>query len=451
MIRKRVSDIIRKFLLEYSKTKKPIEISFKEILKELNKNERATHLIHRYPAKLLMHIPYFFVNNNIFSKEGDTILDPFCGSGTTLLEAVIANRNALGVDSNPVARLISEVKTTTYDLVSLEKLSERLKSRIKHNNVKYPDVVNIDYWFLPTIKDQLASILTSIKKIKNSKNRNFFLVCFSNCIKKVSLANPKIIVPVRLKYENYPSNHPLNKKFKIWLQQLEKMNVYDLFFDTVSENIQRISSFISIKNNGATAEIISSNARNLSYEFACNKLNTSIPNNSIDMIITSPPYAGAQKYIRATSLNLGWLELANSKELIKLKKMTIGRENYNRHEYNQLVKTNIHEADLLLAEIYNNYPLRAHIAANYLIEMEDAFRESVRVLKPDGYFVLIAGHNNVCGREFKTYEYLLQILNNLGLKIVLKLIDDIKSYGLMTKRNKTASIITREWILVLKK
>jgi hypothetical protein len=143
--------------------------------------------------------------------------------------------------------------------------------------------------------------------------------------------------------------------------------------------------------------------------------------------------------------------IKNSNTLKALDGLNIGRENYNRDDYRVLKKTGIKEADQLLEEIFRINPLRAHIAGNYLREMRIALTEAVRVLKPDGYFVLVVGNNQVCGLEFSTQEYLRDILESLGLTVVLRLIDDIQSYGLMTKRNKTANVITREWVLILKK
>lgn len=176
-----------------------------------------------------------------------------------------------------------------------------------------------------------------------------------------------------------------------------------------------------------------------------------LPDQSVDLIITSPPYAGAQKYFRASRLNLGWLESVLSDDIKSLERKTIGREQYYTHEYRALVKTGVKEADLLLKEIFKIHPLRAHIAANYLIEMKQALTEAARVLKVGGYMILVAANNHVCKKEFKTQEYLTKLIEESGLEVVFKLIDDIQSYGLMTKRNKTASIITREWVLVFQK
>jgi len=73
------------------------------------------------------------------------------------------------------------------------------------------------------------------------------------------------------------------------------------------------------------------------------------------------------------------------------------------------------------------------------------------VLKNQGYCVIVIGNNKVCGYDFKSSKYLKDIAESVGFSTKLVLIDDIHSRGLMTKRNKTASIINSEWILVLQK
>ena len=101
--------------------------------------------------------------------------------------------------------------------------------------------------------------------------------------------------------------------------------------------------------------------------------------------------------------------------------------------------------------MYKVNPKRAFIVCTYLNEMKEALNEMIRVIKSNGYLILIIGNNKVCNLEFNTQDYLTEYLLSRGLKLQFKLIDGIKSYGLMTKRNKTADIISREWILVFKK
>lgn len=438
------NEVFEGYLESYSKDGSPIQVNFRELTGDIKFQERGTHSIHIYPAKLLPNIPYFFVNNSFFIKDDEYVLDPFSGSGTVLLEATLAGKNSYGCDSNPLARLITEVKTSDYDISVLKKIRDELikelSSNSKNNEEKYPDVVNIDYWFLPNIKQQLNVVLACIKKISNKKYRNFFMLCFSNCIKKVSLADSRISVPVKSKIKENFSKHIFFKENEAKIKNLDDLDVYEKFVEVINENIKRHKNKQELKNKNATNKIISNDARKLK-----------IANESVDLIISSPPYAGAQKYIRACSLNLGWTELSTKDNLKELDKMNIGRENYIKSEYLVLRETGINDADELLKEIFKINPLRAHIAANYLLEMKQAIKEAVRVLKKDKYFVLIAANNQVCNQEFHTQEYLRQFAENEGMKTVCRLIDDIKSYGLMTKRNKTASVITREWVLIMKK
>jgi DNA modification methylase len=447
-ISERNDNIIQRFIEDFSINQEPIEVSFRKLLPEIKNIDRYTHLIHTYPAKLLVHIPYFFLNNTFFSKEGDNILDPFNGSGTVLLESVISKRNAYGADTNPLARLISEVKVSKLDTTKLSASAKKIITAAKkYKKAIIPEVVNCEYWFSEDIKIQLAKLRTAINKIEDEPIRKFMLVSFSNCVRKVSYADQRVSVPVKLNPGRYVKGTRENRKINERLKHLENIDVFDKFFLIVSENIERFKELEKVTFDKCEAKIISSDARNLSTEL---NNHTLIKDKGIQLVITSPPYAGAQKYIRASSLNLGWTGLARIEELLQLDNKSIGRENYRKSEI-IIKKTGIGPADELIKLVYEIKPERANIVCNYLIEMKDALNEIYRVLKKGGFLVLIVGNNKVCNMEFNTQEYFTEYLVSLGLKLQFKLIDDIKSYGLMTKRNKTADIISREWILVFKK
>ena len=423
------------FLKEYNKSKQPAEINFRSLVDWIQPNSRSSHFIHSYPAKLLMHIPNYFLTTDLLSKEGDLIFDPFCGSGTVLLEANLNNRKAYGIDVNPIAVLISKVKTTNYNIDSLKaKKIDLIKSYVDIGSI--PDVINIDYWFTHRIKNDLSCILNSINLLEESIDKNFFKICLSICSRKLSYADPNVAVPVKLQ-SKISKNIDFNSRAKIHDDFILKVNAFDFFSNVVDSTIDIIK-----RNEGI----------NFLSEIVCEDIRQFIPDKEqVDFIITSPPYAGAQKYIRATSLNLGWIELCKGSELNKLEKKTVGREHYATTDYNKIQETGIYEADILLREIYQINPLRAFIASNYLLEMRQSMYNATLKLKKNGYLVLIIGNNVVCGKEFNTQSYIEHILNEFGLKTRLKLFDTIKSRGLMTKRNKTASLITREWVILLQK
>lgn len=429
----------------------PIDISFRDLVPNFSSIERATHSIHPYPAKLLGHIPYFFLNNSIFSKPNDIVLDPFCGSGTVLLESILSGKNAYGIDSNPLARLISLVKSSLLDdkKIQIQKklfLETYSKTTFQLQNV--PLVVNLGYWYTEEIIKQLSNILYCIKQIKDENIKNFFLISFSVCARKVSSADPRVSVPVKLKPKSYEDKITNRKTHKKLLEELENINVLEKFINILELNQRRFINFKKLANTNNFIKIVGLDAKKITSNIASDEL---LQNESIDYIITSPPYAGAQKYIRASSLNLNWTELASATDLKILDNNTIGRESYRKEYYSKFQETPLDEANCFLQKVFEINPLRAYIASNYLNEMNLVILELYRVLKKKKYFVLIAANNFICGQEFQTQRFLKQLGINAGFKVKLELIDDIHSYGLMTKRNKTASIITRELVTVFQK
>src|SRR5213594_2218325 len=81
-----------------------------------------THGIHPYPAKFIPQIPKFLIEE--LSYPGETIADIFCGSGTTLVEALLLGRNTIGVDANPLACLVSQAKTTRFRVGDKDQLHD---------------------------------------------------------------------------------------------------------------------------------------------------------------------------------------------------------------------------------------------------------------------------------------------------------------------------------------
>lgn len=118
--------LLSSFKSQYATEGKPIQVNFRDIVPQLSRGERYTHLIHPYPAKLICHIPYFFLNSDYCCPKQGSVLDPFCGSGTVLLEAILSGRNAYGADANPLARKISRVKTTILNDTYLYQVLDEL-------------------------------------------------------------------------------------------------------------------------------------------------------------------------------------------------------------------------------------------------------------------------------------------------------------------------------------
>lgn len=450
MTKNEIHQLFLSFRSRYRSSGRPVRVNFRKLVPELNGCDRFTHLIHAYPAKLLNIIPYFFFQTEDFCPNNGLVLDPFCGTGTVLLEANLSGRNALGADANPLARLITAVKTTYIPHDRLLKEIDALVENAKKSKSKLTWKTEIiDYWFSQNVISQLEKIRVTIDEVKNLSDRNFFLLCFSSLIKKISFADPSISVPVKLNPERFDA-YPIRKKeAQERLLSLENVDVYEKFKGVCLQNADRISTLKSCKRNNVKSKVISKDARRLTKLLRGKQL---LENESVDLVLTSPPYAGAQKYIRSSWLNLFWLNGVSSKDIQELNNQNIGKEDYIKADVDNHVKTFIPAVDRILNRLYEEGKnVRACIVGNYINEMKKALDESIRVLKKNGYLIMVIGNNTVCGKPFNTQQYLTSYMQEKGMSLQFKLIDDIKSYGLMTKRNKTASRISREWVLVLRK
>ncbi len=409
---------------------KPAEISFRQVVPWLKVGERASHYLHSYPAKLLPHIAHFFLANRSLVGADEVVLDPFGGSGTVALETILSGRTALYADANPLGRLITAVKTRSIDPASLATASAKVREGFRRSRArKLPDVVNLEKWFDPGITSDLVRLRSAIGALEDENLRNFMRVTFSAVTRKASNSDPRFSVPVR-----YRDGEARNG-----------VSAIDLFEAQLEANIARIGALGQVASLGI-ATPAGNDARQLTTA-----VGERLPDDSVGMIISSPPYASAQKYVRAASLSLGWLDLAPSHGLRRLEDQTIGREHHAKASWGNVASTGIEHADVLIAEIARENASRAKIVVTYLIEMRAALTEAVRVLRPGGCFVLVIGDNTVCGRRFASSNYLRLMLEGMGMTTILSLVDQIPSRGLMTRRNKTAGIIASESVIVLRK
>ncbi len=148
----------------------------------------ATHGIYRYFGKFPAPIAANLISD--YTKVGDYIIDPACGSGTSGVEALLSGRNAQLFDVNPLSVLISSVKTqhVAHGLIdsALTKLESRLR---KIRNAKFEtEEIDLEHWFLPDTIDSLARIRKAIEGEADDQVRDFLLMVFASIIRKVSRA-----------------------------------------------------------------------------------------------------------------------------------------------------------------------------------------------------------------------------------------------------------------------
>jgi tRNA G10 N-methylase Trm11 len=418
----------------FRKTGQPVSVDFRGLVNWVRLGDQLTHQVYPYPAKLLPHIANFFLRCG--SVGSGRVLDPFCGSGTVALEASICGGSPLVADANPFALLLTKVKTNPYEVEELLALTSQILYRARRFRTA-PEiaVVNSDKWYAPETKKKLEILRRAVFELDDGRAKDFFKVCFALTAKRLSTTDPRISVPVKLK-EKPGFSESANAAIRKRLAWIEVADPIEDFAVVCRDNIARVAAANRLAPARRPATIVGNDARNLQDI------------RDIPLVLTSPPYGTAQKYVRAVSLSLNWLEFAKPGELTVIENATIGREHTPRRFALDLRHRFLPDFEKLLNRVESKNAHRAELTRLYLCEMLDALESIRNTVSSRGRAVIVIGNNQVCGEVLETDKFIRNAMEEAGWTTSLRLIDSIKSRGLLTKRNDTAGVISHEHILV---
>ena len=384
-----------------------------------------THGIHKYPAKFFPELPRWLIKR--YSKEGNLIIDPFSGSATTNIEALLAKRHSVGIDVSPFSRFIAKVKVTPLDESELETCKKRLlRLLVNYYPEKVPvdDIPSFPYrdnWFNREIILELAYIKKCIENLDTNEDvKDFLKVCFSSIIRSVSNADDNCTRTVIRKKLN---------KVVIPSDALRK------FTEAVLINIPKMIDFSrSCPSNISITFPENMDARDIKYE-----------EGTFDLALTSPPYVNAVDYPRTHQLEIYWLGFAQG-SLTPLKKKQVGTESVSAKDYKELHLIGVKEADEVIMKIYNKDPRRAYIAYKYLKDMQKNLEEVYRVLKPNGRYIIVIGNNKIRGIIFENWKYIIALAEKVGFELETYFTSEIIKHFIKIPREER---INTDWVLVL--
>ncbi len=401
----------------------------------------ATHWIHWYPAKMFHRIPSVFLDT-VELPEQAKVLDPFCGSGTVLLEANLRGHHAIGIDINPLARLISHVKTTPLDP---EKLSEQLAlilPRAKRSRARPVPHSILDSWLSTPARNGILRINKAITEVADEKYRDFFLISLTSIVRQLSFADPAIPPLVRLRKERAKRAGQRYRNALLRSQSVTTSSVYTAFVGAANANILRMSDLYAHRSRLGDTQFPQDEA---------DAARTGLPDESVDAIITSPPYCGSQKYVRSLKLEL-IISGCEQDELRCLDRKTLGTEAVSTQvpHINELMTANS-TVNGIIRQIYSVNPIRARMASDFSKYLSSFSRECQRVLRPGGQLLVTLGRSTIAGILFPADQVFLEESQKVGLEYIATLVDPIPSRGLITQRHRTANRIDCEYIVWMRR
>lgn len=368
-------------------------------------NKRAS-TIHPYIATIKPGIVSCIVKN--VAKNGDVIMDPFCGSGTVAVEGSVHGHDVVCSDLNPVATTIQKAKFFTADrgliLKDIGIVREKYAAIDSAPEIHVP---NEELWFTRKAVKDLARLKAAMSSA-SGKNKDLFDAAFSLTVKHASKA---------LDSFNMEWRRP-----KFGVKKKNDDDVIDYFSGLVNKSVDNLV----LGNKKSKITFINADAKDMP-----------VKNGAIDVIITDPPYGSAIDYINGWKAHIDWLENGDH---VELKGRQIGGQTSKRSTCNVYVARHP-VVKSILAKFPDQSTRRDEKYwcdyANYFNGMEKALKEMSRAAKPGGNMVMRLGDNvatfDGVSTDIPTTDAIIEIARDTGWKLdgsFYRDVDNVKAAGL---------------------
>ena len=383
-----------------------------------------------------------FIEN--LTKVGDLVLDPMVGSGTTLVECLLGRRAGVGLDLDPLAVMLSQCKVKRIEKEKLVSAVKAVIEKARANiatcygtfaRLPIQDALSrfdeetkefIKYWFKPETVLELTSLIDAIEEGEfDSRVEVALKVAFSSVIVTKSGG-----VTLARDLAHSRAHKDTSKEVPSAIRMFEQKAV-------------KIAYALDSLPDGVDVSVIMADARRVPLD-----------DETVDLIITSPPYAIAIDYVRAHKFSLVWLGYS-IRQLSELRGMYIGTEKVPKTK--RLFKTEIPSIDEYLSKLIELDGRRGLMVAKYFVDMQEALKEMYRVLRPGKCAIVVVGPSTVRGHIVPTHEMLIKLGVDIGFEYVgrgLRSLDRDKRQLPVSNRSNKSGIEARiheEYVLALAK
>jgi len=352
------------------------------------KTENGVHSIHPYPAKFIGEIPRSLIQD-LGVQPGTAVLDPFCGCGTTLVEAQQLGLPSIGIDLNPIACLITRVKTTPLPARFLEAASrcaDEARRQMRRNVSTEPvSIPNVNHWFDEGIQVALNSLLSQITLEENPAVSDALRMALSSILVRVS-------------------NQDSDTRYAAVKKNLVPSHVFELFFAAC----RKVHEVVPPEDcEAAPAKVVEKDI------LQCTPEDIGSP---VGLIITSPPYPNAYEYWLYHKYRMWWL----GHDPILVKKHEIGaRAHFFKKDH--------------------------HTEKDFFRQMSGTLNLLTSVVTSGGYVCIVIGRSRIHGQYIDNATIIKTIARSLPLTLVSH-VDRViapsrKSFNLHHARIKKESVL----------
>lgn len=404
---------------------KALPVNFREIVSEIENTNYLTHGLFYYPAKFIPHVPYYCVRR--FCPEAGWVIDPFAGSGTVGLEAVLAQRNAILIDINPLLKHIVDLKINFrhFDVEEspLLRCADAMFCSIEEFE---PDWQNISYWYPPDILDTLKRYWGWIHGDSQNIYAQILQCSLLRASRRFSLADHKAPKLFRSRAKLREIEQLMQSDWASSLRQFILEHSVDV--------LRRVRSLAKLTSQHNCRAIPYAGVDSASVQVDV------VP--SVDLVVTSPPYVQAQEYIRTFKLDLFWLGYSQN-EVREASRLEIPYRKASQHfhspTYDQLYEKVARDD---LRQIMNSY----------FYYTTQSLWNAASKLRRGGYMCVFVGNPKIDGIEIETWRVIAEHFECLGFEIYGVYEDTIKSRQLFRgRRNKNPEGMTSEFLLVMQR
>lgn len=400
----------------------------------------------KYPAMMVSDMQKELIDIIASTTEVNTMLDPFCGSGTTLIESLKYDIQPYGIDINPLAYLLVTVKSTKYSIATLTRVVKDIEKKLAGNFVfEVHNFDGIDKWFREDIKIGLSRIRTLILSVESIRLRRFLWVILSDIVRSSCnsrLSTYKLHIKNPTQIENLPGaveNQFIRKAYAA-------INEFQRFYSD-NKSQKKVKVFY-----GNVLDILKDKRR--------------FKNECIDLLCTSPPYGDNSTtitYGQFSILQLRWIDIWDIDKSIDssitdtqsaIDRMSMGGTLYtlNQIETSGLFKKSPSALSFHEFLIKKERVDKARKVSSFLVDYDQYFEQSARVLRSGGYQVITLGNRTVHDKVLPFDQITLDLANYYRLEYVWSFKRNIRNKRRpKTVNSKNTQTINQETILILKK